>query len=125
MNTASRFLRLPALVLAAALIAAACGGDSGETADGSGDGDERDDRGGRRMSDTVRKALASGFRSVRASEEKLRGMVGDPDGSLLLTAEGRGPEANPEELGIRVAEDLLSQGAQKILDAVYLGAESQ
>jgi hydroxymethylbilane synthase len=55
----------------------------------------------------------------------LRGMVGDPDGSLLLTAEARGPEANPEELGIRVAKDLLSQGAQKILDAVYLGAESR
>lgn len=31
----------------------------------------------RRMSDTVKKALAQGFRSVRSSEEKLRGMVGD------------------------------------------------
>ena len=55
----------------------------------------------------------------------LRGMVGDPDGTLLLTAEGRGPEAAPEELGIRVAEDLLNQGAQKILDAVYQGAEGR
>ena len=31
----------------------------------------------RRMSDTVKKALAQGFRSVRSSEEKIRGMVGD------------------------------------------------
>ena len=52
----------------------------------------------------------------------LRGMVGDPDGTQLLTAEARGPEGAPEELGIAVAEDLLSQGAQAILDAVYLGA---
>ncbi|MEH6387204.1 MULTISPECIES: hydroxymethylbilane synthase [Pseudomonas] len=52
----------------------------------------------------------------------LRGMVGDPDGTQMLTAEARGPEATPEELGIAVAEDLLSQGAQTILDAVYLGA---
>ncbi|WP_150304772.1 hydroxymethylbilane synthase [Pseudomonas saliphila] len=52
----------------------------------------------------------------------LRGMVGDPDGTQLLTAEARGPEGTPEELGIAVAEDLLSQGAQAILDAVYLGA---
>lgn len=31
----------------------------------------------RRMSDTVKKALAHGFRSVRSGEEKIRGMVGD------------------------------------------------
>ena len=29
------------------------------------------------MGETVRKALASGFRAARAGEEKLRGMVGD------------------------------------------------
>lgn len=44
-----------------------------------------DERGGRRMSDTVRKALASGFRSVRASEEKLRGLVGDAMPKELVT----------------------------------------
>ena len=31
----------------------------------------------RRMGETVRKALASGFRAARVGEEKLRGMVGD------------------------------------------------
>jgi len=55
---------------------------SDEEEDGGGreaasDDEEGGERGGRRMSDTVRKALASGFRSVRASEERLRGMVGD------------------------------------------------
>ncbi|PKM29313.1 MAG: hydroxymethylbilane synthase [Gammaproteobacteria bacterium HGW-Gammaproteobacteria-11] len=49
----------------------------------------------------------------------LRGMVGQPDGSLLLRAESSGDETQPEALGIRVAEDLLAQGAQQILDALY------
>jgi len=51
----------------------------------------------------------------------LRGLVGDPDGKCLLQAQARGSEADPEALGIAVAEDLLSQGAQAILDAVYEG----
>ncbi|MFN3580662.1 MAG: hydroxymethylbilane synthase [Pseudomonas sp.] len=55
----------------------------------------------------------------------LRGLVGHPDGSLLLTAEARGAEQDPEALGISVAEDLLSQGAQQILDAVYQEAEGR
>lgn len=49
----------------------------------------------------------------------LRGLVGDPDGKRMLRAEARGSEADPETLGIAVAEDLLAQGAQAILDAVY------
>lgn len=48
----------------------------------------------------------------------LRGLVGDPDGQRLLRAEARGAESDPETLGISVAEDLLAQGAQAILDAV-------
>ena len=55
----------------------------------------------------------------------LRGMVGDPDGKTLLTAEARGPEGEPEQLGVTVAEDLLRQGAQAILDAVYREADGQ
>ncbi|MBV2205133.1 hydroxymethylbilane synthase [Stutzerimonas degradans] len=49
----------------------------------------------------------------------LRGLVGQPDGSLLLRAEGRAPAAEAEALGVRVAEDLLAQGAERILQAVY------
>lgn len=55
----------------------------------------------------------------------LRGMVGDPDGQRLLTAQARGPESEPEQLGVAVAEDLLRQGAQEILDAVYREADGQ
>lgn len=49
----------------------------------------------------------------------LRGLVGNPDGSRVLRAEGRGAVSEPETLGIRVAEDLLDQGAGEILAEVY------
>lgn len=49
----------------------------------------------------------------------LRGLVGQPDGGLLLSAESRAPLADAETLGIAVAEDLLGQGAEAILKAVY------
>lgn len=55
----------------------------------------------------------------------LRGMVGNPDGTLLLTAQATGADSAPEALGIQVAEDLLAQGAQAILDAVYQDAQPQ
>jgi hydroxymethylbilane synthase len=49
----------------------------------------------------------------------LRGLVGDPNGGLLLSAEARAPRSDAEALGVQVAEDLLSQGANDILKAVY------
>ena len=49
----------------------------------------------------------------------LRGLVGDPNGSMLLTAQARGPHSAATELGIEVAEALLDQGAGAILKAVY------
>jgi hydroxymethylbilane synthase len=49
----------------------------------------------------------------------LRGLVGRPDGTLTLRAEVRGKAEDAEALGIALAEDLLSQGADEILAAVY------
>jgi hydroxymethylbilane synthase len=49
----------------------------------------------------------------------LRGLVGNPDGSQVLRAEITGQPEDAEKLGVKVAEDLLSQGADKILQAVY------
>jgi len=49
----------------------------------------------------------------------LRGLVGQPDGSQLLRAEARASAEQAEALGVRVAEDLLGQGADAILKAVY------
>jgi len=49
----------------------------------------------------------------------LRGLVGQPDGTQLLRAEGRAPAEQAETLGVQVAEALLAQGAAQILKAVY------
>ena len=50
---------------------------------------------------------------------RLRGLVGKPDGSLLLRAEGEAAVADAGKLGIQVAEALLAQGAAGILAEVY------
>ena len=52
----------------------------------------------------------------------LRGLVGSVDGKQMLTTEHRGPVAEAEALGIKAAEDLLGQGADKILAEVYAQA---
>ncbi|EGV32443.1 Porphobilinogen deaminase [Thiorhodococcus drewsii AZ1] len=48
----------------------------------------------------------------------LRGLVGSPDGSRILRAELEGPRSEAESIGTRVADDLLSQGADEILSAL-------
>ena len=49
----------------------------------------------------------------------LRGLVGEPSGGVLLSADARAPRAAASELGVQVAEALLAQGAGDILKAVY------
>jgi hydroxymethylbilane synthase len=49
----------------------------------------------------------------------LRALVGDPDGKTLLQAQARAHSSDAETLGIDVAKQLLAQGADKILAAVY------
>tara|TARA_R110001599_G_scaffold351822_1_gene584712 strand:+ start:41437 stop:42408 length:972 start_codon:yes stop_codon:yes gene_type:complete len=50
---------------------------------------------------------------------RLRGLVGKPDGSLILRAEAEAAVAEAQQLGERVADQLLAQGAADILAAVY------
>ncbi len=59
--------------------------------------------------------------AVHEGEDKLwlRGLVGNPDGSLLLEEEIRGPVSEAEALGVELAERLLAAGAKEILQAVY------
>jgi hydroxymethylbilane synthase len=49
----------------------------------------------------------------------LRGLVGHPDGSVTYTAEARGDIEDAIRLGQQVAEQLLAQGADKVLQQVY------
>lgn len=48
----------------------------------------------------------------------LRGLVGAPDGSNIIRAEGGCHRDEAEKLGIQIAEDLLAQGADKILASI-------
>lgn len=59
------------------------------------------------------------YAELENDELWLRGLVGQPDGTLLLRAESRAPSAQAQALGVEVAKALLNQGAQRILDAVY------
>ena len=52
---------------------------------------------------------------------RLRGLIGFPDGSKIFRSEKEGSYAEAESLGIAVAEDLLSQGGDKVLE--QLGIE--
>lgn len=52
---------------------------------------------------------------IKQEQLIVRGMVGQPDGSLLLHASAQGAISAAEQLGIQVAEDLLAQGAAPIL----------
>jgi len=49
----------------------------------------------------------------------LRGLVGAVDGSVIFRAEGRVHRSEGTRLGSELAEDLLAQGADKVLAEVY------
>ncbi|MFT5930923.1 MAG: hydroxymethylbilane synthase [Oceanospirillaceae bacterium] len=59
------------------------------------------------------------FAELEGDHLWLRGLVGEVDGSRVLTTEIRGPRTQAENLGITAAEDLLAQGAGEILQAIY------
>lgn len=63
----------------------------------------------------------AGYALLENDEIWLRGLVGRPDGSEMLRAEIKGKAKDAESLGVELAEDLLAQGADKILADVYGG----
>jgi len=60
----------------------------------------------------------AGHAVLAGDELWLRGLVGTPDGAQVLRAGQRAPRAQAEELGRRVAEELIAQGAATILHAL-------
>ncbi len=56
------------------------------------------------------------FAEWQGGRLRLRALVGEPDGSRLIHAAGEAPGEQAEALGLRVAEDLLAQGAAAILE---------
>jgi hydroxymethylbilane synthase len=61
----------------------------------------------------------AGYAILENGELWLRGLVGEPDGSLILRGEVRGAPEDAEQLGIQLADELLSRGADRILAALY------
>ena len=53
----------------------------------------------------------------------LRGLVGQPDASEMIRGEISGPASEAQQLGIKLADDLLSRGAKEILTALYQAAK--
>ena len=62
------------------------------------------------------------FAVIEADTLWLRGLVGAVDGSEIIRHQVRGPVAQAEQLGTALAEYLLTQGADRILQAVYQAA---
>ena len=60
----------------------------------------------------------AGHARLEGAMLSLAGRVGSPDGKVLLEAAASGPAADPETLGLKVAEVLLAQGAAEVLKDV-------
>lgn len=60
-----------------------------------------------------------GFATLNGEELELNALVGSLDGSTIIRASGKAHQSEAEQLGIRIAEQLLAQGADKILAEVY------
>ena len=63
-----------------------------------------------------------GHATLDGGEVFLRGLVGTVDGSEIVRAEIRGSEADAEELGTTLADELLEHGAGQILRELYAGS---
>lgn len=61
----------------------------------------------------------AGYAIIQNEQVWLRGLVGQPDGSLIYHSEARAPVAQAEQVGYAVAEALLVQGAEVVLQALY------
>ena len=64
----------------------------------------------------------AGYAEITDGELAMRGLVGKVDGSVIYRAECRGKPADAEAIGYQIAEDLLQQGANEILDALFKDA---
>jgi hydroxymethylbilane synthase len=62
---------------------------------------------------------------LEGEELVLTGMVASLDGLRLIRDEARGPEADPEAIGVVLAESLRSQGAGEILEEIFATVRPQ
>lgn len=65
------------------------------------------------------------YAEVVGEEVFIRGLVAEPDGSVIMRAQARGPLSDAESLGQRVAKDLIAQGADKLLERLLVADSSE
>lgn len=61
----------------------------------------------------------AGFAELEYGQIKMRGLVGRPDGKLVIRGNIEGSAKSAKQLGTMLADDLLSRGAKEILRDVY------
>ncbi|EGW23576.1 hydroxymethylbilane synthase [Methylobacter tundripaludum] len=61
----------------------------------------------------------AGFATMQGEQLFMRGLVGSPDGSVIYRAERTDSVDSAEAIGKMIAEDLLAQGADEILQALF------
>lgn len=62
----------------------------------------------------------AGYATLNDGKLRLTGLVGEPDGQLLLKATAHGARKDAEKIGAQVAAALLAQGAGKIIERLSL-----
>ena len=60
-----------------------------------------------------------GFAELNGEQLSMRAFVGSPDGKQLIEGSVSGVASDAEQLGIQLADELLSRGAREILAEVY------
>lgn len=66
----------------------------------------------------------AGYSELVNQQLYLRGLIGYPDGSGIIHSEAYGNCEAPDELGLKVADDLLSRGAVSILNSLGLKVDT-
>jgi len=61
----------------------------------------------------------AGFSELKDNQIVMRALVGSVDGTQIIEGEVSGPTEQAKDLGIALADDLLSRGAKEILAALY------
>ena len=61
----------------------------------------------------------AGYATLQNGHIHLEGRVGSVDGAILLQATQTGTMTEAEQLGVALAKDLVSQGADELLKALY------
>lgn len=61
----------------------------------------------------------AGYGQISQAMFRLRGLVGTPDGKRIIRSEINGDPESAPALGVKLANDLLAQGASSILETLY------